>query len=78
MADIKQLLLESKDAAAVLAISERTLWDLAARGEIRRVRIGRLVRFSVAELEAWVARQNAAAGALQFPGQGDAPDKAAM
>lgn len=48
------LLLTQPEAARLLAVSERTLFDLAARGEIRRVRVGRAVRYPRAELERWV------------------------
>ncbi len=48
------LLLAPRDAAAALAISERTLWDLTAQGEILVVRVGRCVRYSVATLREWI------------------------
>jgi hypothetical protein len=45
-------------AAAVLAISERSLWALTApRGPIPVVKIGRSVRYSAEALRAWVATQ---------------------
>ena len=50
------LLLRSRDAAAYLAISERKLWELAAGNEIPVVRCGRLVRYCVMDLQAWIAR----------------------
>ena len=43
-ASLPPLLLDSQDAAQVLAISERTLWELTTRGEITAVRIGRAKR----------------------------------
>lgn len=49
------LLLTAKDAAKSLAISERTLWARTQSGEIPSVRIGRSVRYSVADLERWIA-----------------------
>ena len=45
------LLVDSRTAAKMLSLGERTLWDLAAKGEIKRQKIGRLVRFAVSELE---------------------------
>lgn len=39
------LLLKSREAANVLAISERTLWKLADEGDIACVRFGRNKRF---------------------------------
>jgi excisionase family DNA binding protein len=54
------LLLVSRDAAAYLAIGERTLWELTRRGEIRAMRIGRAVRYDCRDLVAYVDRQRAA------------------
>ena len=48
------LLVTPREAARLLAVSERTLWSLAAAGEIPRVRIGRAVRYRVADLRAYV------------------------
>ena len=50
-------LLRSKDAAGLLAISPRKLWELANRGEIRCVRIGRSVRFDMDDLRDWVEKR---------------------
>lgn len=55
--EIAPLLLKSKDAANYLAISERTLWGLADSGEIKKVTIGRAVRYDVRQLTSWVDRQ---------------------
>jgi excisionase family DNA binding protein len=52
-----RLLLTAKQAAAALAVSERTLWGLTNRGAIRCVRIGRAVRYSADSLRAWVDAQ---------------------
>jgi excisionase family DNA binding protein len=58
------LLLNSRDAARMLAMSERALWDLMNRGEVRAIRVGRSVRYSPADLEAFVnARIESAAAA---------------
>jgi excisionase family DNA binding protein len=52
---ITPLLLDAKQAAKALGISERTLWSLTApRGPIRAIRIGRAVRYSVRELERFI------------------------
>jgi excisionase family DNA binding protein len=51
------LLLKSRDAALALAISERKLWELTKKKEIPTVRIGRAVRYSPVDLEAWIDRQ---------------------
>jgi len=50
-------LLKPREAAAVLAIGERTLWRLTAGGDMPHVRIGRAVRYSPADLAAFVDRQ---------------------
>jgi excisionase family DNA binding protein len=48
-------LLKRREAAALLAIGERKLWELTNRGEVPHVRIGRSVRYSVDDLLAYVA-----------------------
>lgn len=51
-------LLTAKEAATHLAISERALWGLTApRGPIPVVKIGRSIRYDVADLGAWVEQQ---------------------
>lgn len=71
-ADIR-LLLTPKQAAAALAVSERTLWQLCKDGELRCVRIGRAVRYDLGELQSWIARKleheesAKSAGALALP-----------
>jgi excisionase family DNA binding protein len=51
------LLVRSREAARMLAISERKLWELTNRKLIRAVRIGRAVRYDVRDLEAFIAAQ---------------------
>jgi excisionase family DNA binding protein len=48
------LLLTPKQTALALAMSPRTLWGLTANGEIPHLKIGRLVRYSVEELQRWI------------------------
>ena len=50
-------LLKPKEAASVLAVSERTLWTLTNDGSIPAVRIGRSVRYDPADLAAWIEQQ---------------------
>jgi len=51
-----RLLLQTREAAEALSISERTLWSLTApRGSIPVVKIGRAVRYHVRDLEAFIA-----------------------
>jgi predicted DNA-binding transcriptional regulator AlpA len=57
-----KLLLTAREAAAVLSVSERTLWSLTwPRGPIHPVRLGRAVRYSADGLRAWVQSQQGGA-----------------
>ena len=49
-----RLLLTPGEAAQALAISPRKLWALTDAGEIRRIRIGRSVRYDVGDLRTWI------------------------
>jgi len=49
------LLLTPEEAAEQLRISKAHLYDLKARQKIRYVKIGRCLRFRMADLEAFVA-----------------------
>jgi predicted DNA-binding transcriptional regulator AlpA len=53
-------LLKSPEAAAFLAICEKTLWTLKKNGEIRAVYFGRAVRYAIADLEAFIAKRSSA------------------
>ena len=55
-------LLTPREAARTLAISERTLWSLTRRGDVRPVRFGRAVRYDAADLHALVERAKLAPG----------------
>jgi excisionase family DNA binding protein len=57
-----RLLLTAAEAAQALAVSERTLWQLTRDGEIPRVCIGRNVRYSPADLQAFIERRRESAG----------------
>lgn len=52
------LLLTPREAAEALAISPRKLWGMTASGELPHVRLGRCVRYPVAELQSWIAKQS--------------------
>lgn len=60
--EAQQRLLRPREAAALLAISERTPWDLSNRGDLPSVRLGRSVRYDPSDLAAWIAK-NKSAGA---------------
>lgn len=51
---LSPLLVDELQAASMLGISQRTLWDYRNRGEIPVVRLGRLVRFSVDDLRKFI------------------------
>ena len=50
-------LLKPSEAALFLAVSERTVKRLTSRGELPHVRVGRSMRFVMADLLAYVASQ---------------------
>jgi excisionase family DNA binding protein len=51
------LLLEPREAARMLRISERTLNTYTMNGTLPVTRIGRSVRYSPDALRAWIAKQ---------------------
>jgi excisionase family DNA binding protein len=57
----EQLLLKPAEAARALAISQRMLRYLTTRGEITPVRIGRAIRYQIADLQAWIEHQKTSA-----------------
>ena len=52
-----KLLLDPREAAEVLSISERHLWGLTASGTIPCIRIGRSKRYCVDDLREWIETQ---------------------
>jgi excisionase family DNA binding protein len=53
--DDQGLLIDSKEAAKLLKVSQRTLWRLQSSGEMPPpIRIGRAVRWSLETLKKWV------------------------
>lgn len=56
----QKLLLTPREAAKALSICEKTLWSLSKRGELPAVRIGRAVRYDVADLQVFIDRQKGA------------------
>ena len=55
--NVEPLLLTAREAAALLNVSEKTLWNhTAPRGNrIPAVHFGKTVRYSRAALESWIA-----------------------
>lgn len=47
-------LMTYQEAAKVLGITDRTLWELVRKGEIRNVRVGRSVRIDPADLRQFI------------------------
>ncbi|MBN8626158.1 MAG: helix-turn-helix domain-containing protein [Planctomycetes bacterium] len=56
-----KLLLTAREAAAVLSISERTLWTWRERGLIPFLRFGAAIRYAVVDLQAFIAQQSSKA-----------------
>ena len=54
MPDSAPRLVNSREAARLLAVSPRTLWAMQKSGELPVVRIRRSIRFGVKDLEAWI------------------------
>lgn len=53
-----KLLLSAREASHALGICEKTLWNITApRGPLEAVRIGRSVRYSVKDLQAFIEGQ---------------------
>ena len=53
---IAPLLLTEAQAAELLSLSPRKVWELAACGAIKSVKIGALKRYRRVDLEDWVSR----------------------
>lgn len=60
-APMPKLLLTPREAARALSVCEKTLWTLTQRGELPAVRIGRSVRYSVADLQDFIDRRKGVA-----------------
>jgi len=50
------ILLNTRQTAKLLNISERTVFTLIKEGKLPSVKIGRCLRFSVADLEAFITQ----------------------
>jgi len=59
---VPPILVDPREAARLLSISERTLWDLTYQQEIPSLKIGRCVRYRVADLHGWAERKTQIAG----------------
>jgi len=55
LAHVPQLALSAAEVAKLLGVSERHVWALHSSGRLPRpIRLGRAVRWNVAELQAWL------------------------
>lgn len=55
MPDDKGLLIDTRAATKLLNVSARTIWQMTHTGKMPKpIKIGRLVRWSYEELQAWV------------------------
>lgn len=58
-ADLAPLAVSKKEAARLLSVSERTLFQLVVDGEIPVIRLKRKVLFRPADLNAWLLSKSA-------------------
>jgi excisionase family DNA binding protein len=47
------LLVDAREAARLLAISPRKLWSLTRLGDVPSMRVGRVVRYRISDLDEW-------------------------
>ena len=57
--DIATLLVDTREAARMLSVSPRKLWAMTFEEQpgLPYIRCGRLVRYSVADLQLWIKSQ---------------------
>lgn len=51
------LLLRVTEAARLLSVSRSTLYELLVAGELRSIKVGRVMLIPRSEVDAWVARK---------------------
>ena len=54
--ELDPLLVDAKTAARLLGIGSRKLWEITNTRELPAVRIGRAVRYQMAEIQAFIER----------------------
>ncbi|HVT82805.1 MAG TPA: helix-turn-helix domain-containing protein [Phycisphaerae bacterium] len=62
------LALRTREAAAALGVSERTLWDWTQRGDVPHVRRGKTILYPVSALIRWLDEQATAKTAADADG----------
>ena len=55
--DTTPLLVDTREAARLLCVSERTVANIVARGDLTPVRLGRSVRFDINDIRALIERK---------------------
>jgi len=55
--EVMAILIDGREAARRLAISPRTLWQLTKDRVVPSMKIGKCVRYRVADLDDWTRRQ---------------------
>jgi excisionase family DNA binding protein len=53
---VPRRLLDRKETAAYLAISDRHLWAITDRGDLPCIKLGRTVRYAIEDIEAYLKR----------------------
>jgi len=52
-----RLLISRPEAAAALAVCEKTIYNMVQNGDLPEIKIGKSVRYSVDDLKAWIENQ---------------------
>lgn len=52
-----KLLITIREAAAMLSVCEKTIWNATQRGDLRAVRIGKSVRYAMPDLLSFIEAQ---------------------
>lgn len=51
-----RVLVDAREAARMLSISPRKLWSLTKAGAVPSMKVGRVVRYRIDDLDAWTKR----------------------
>lgn len=62
-----EALVDAREAARLLSISTRKLWELTNRSIIPHLRIGRSIRYDPIDLRSWIDSQKRDAGRALIP-----------
>ena len=67
--DTTPLLVDTREAARLLSVSERTVANIVARGDLAPVRLGRSVRFDINDIRALIERKKTSTPTSTLPTQ---------